>query len=387
MPSPHRFRALGSEVLLRLTVGAFVRGFWRPRLLTPDRLPFPGPCFIYGNHSSMLDAFILNRFLPWGRTTAGVMTQERFRGGLATTLFRNIGLVPTRKRLAEPHLIRQVYRLLDAGRAVVIYPEGGQRWDGRPMPWIEATAKLFVRAGVPVYPVRTHGSYLCWPRWATYPRPARPAVEVLPPLTFDRRTPLPEALARLQAPIADPDDAVFPEAARPARAYRPADGIEKLLYRDPFTDAPGPLFSPDGTRVTNRAGTLALHMAPDSTLVDERTGERHLTGDLYARIRSRPLRRLPDGARLRQRVTVHTEATFPHLIPHGMAEARLHDDALRLTFLDETRTFPLASLRYADIERNYKLQCFFPDEMVQLSFLDGGSALEWLDALHHLTQP
>ena len=296
MSSSHRLRALCSEAVLRLTVGAFVKAFWRPVPVPPEAFPIEGPCFIYGNHSNLLDAFILNRFSRWGAPTAGVMTMERFRGGPATHLFRNIGLLPTRKRMPEPHLIRRVYRLLDAGRPVVIYPEGGQRWDGRPMPWIEATAKLFVRCGVPVYPVRTHGSYLGWPRWAVYPRPARIKVEVLPPFTFDRRTPLDEALARLKAPIDTPDDAVFPEDARPSRAYRPAAGLSKLLFRDPFTDDPAPLYSPDGTTVCNRAGTTRLRMAPDSTLRNERTGERHYTGDLYACIRARPPARGPEGA-------------------------------------------------------------------------------------------
>ena len=160
-----RAEYLAAVHLLRGTVGAFAKGLWRPRRVGPE--PFPeGPCFFYGNHSNMLDPFVLNAFTPWARPTAGVMTLERLRRGTAAWAFRRIGLLPTRKRIPEPPLIRAIYRLLDEGRQVVIYPEGGQRWDGRPMPWIEATAKLFIKARVPVYPVVTHGSYLGWPRWA-----------------------------------------------------------------------------------------------------------------------------------------------------------------------------------------------------------------------------
>jgi len=384
MPSRRRVVHLCSETLLRATVGSFVKALWRPVLMNPEAMPASGPCFFYGNHSNMLDPFILNQFTRWGQGTAGVMTQERLRKGLAAYCFKSTGLLPTRKRMAEPQLIRGIYRLLDEGRCVVIYPEGGQRWDGRPMPWIEATAKLFVQCGVPVYPVRTHGSYQGWPRWASYPRPARIQVEIMPPLTFERRTPLAEALARLKAPIAAADDTVAPEATRPRRAFRPAAGIQRLLYRDPDTGENGGLFTPDGATVVNRAGTRRLTMLPDSTLRDEHTGETHLTGDLYAQIRQLPLDKDRDGAFVRNRVGLHTETVFPDLTPHGVVEAALFEDAVRLTGPAFARTLPLETIHYADIERNYKLQLWLADHMVQLSFTQGGSALQWLDTLHRL---
>ncbi len=384
MPSRRRLVHLGSEALLRTTVKPFVRMLWRPVLINPEALLPAGPCFFYGNHSNMLDPFILNVFVRWGQATAGVMTQERLRKGLAAFCLKGIGLLPTRKRIAEPQLIRRLYRLLDEGRGVVIYPEGGQRWDGRPMPWIEATAKLFIKCGVPVYPVRTHGSYLGWPRWASYPRPARIQVEIMPPLTFERRTPLAEALTRLKAPIADPDDAVAPEATRPRRAFRPAAGIHRLLYRDPDTGENGGLFTPDGTAVVNRAGTRRFTMQPDSTLRDENTGETHLTGDLYAQIRHLPLEKDHDGAFIRNRVKLHTETTFPDLVPRGIVEAVLYDDAIHLNGATADRILPLETIEHVDIERNYKLQLWLADEMVQLSITPNGSALHWLDTLNRL---
>ena len=385
MPSRRRLVHLCSESLIRVVLTPFVQAMWRPVLLNPEAMPASGPCFFYGNHSNMLDPFILNQFTRWGQATAGVVTQERMRKGLVARCFKGMGLLPTQKRITEPHLIRSIYRLLDEGRPVVIYPEGGQRWDGRPMPWIEATAKLFIKSGVPVYPVQTHGSYLGWPRWASFPRPARIQIEIMPPMTFERRTPLGEALARLKAPIAAHDDAVAPEATQPRRAYRPAAGIHRLLYRDPDTGENGGLTTPDGTYVISRNNTRRLKMQPDSTLLDEHTGEMHRTGDLYAQIRSLPLEKDADGAFVRNRVALHTETTFPDLIPHGIVEAAFYDDAIRLIGSGIRRTLLLDTLQYADIERNYKLQLRLADEMVQLSFTQGGSALHWLDTLHRLT--
>ena len=190
-------RHFTSEALLRSAVAPVVHGLWRARV---DRENFDraqGPCFLYGNHSNNLDAFVFNVFRPFGGVSSGVLTAEYMRGGIVTWALKGVGLLATRKRVPEPHLIPRIMRLLDAGRMVFIYPEGGRRWDGRPAPWIEATAKLFARVGVPVYPIVTHGSYVGWPRWATYPRPAHLRVEVCPPVPASRSLPLEENLKML----------------------------------------------------------------------------------------------------------------------------------------------------------------------------------------------
>lgn len=369
--------------LFRTILLSFVRVYWRPRLRTPEQLPARGPCYFYGNHANRWDPFILNCFTPWADPTGGIMTREFFRHPFLAWCLSRFDIHPTRKRIAEPHLIRTLFRMLGDGRKIVIYPEGGTRWTGRPEPWIESTAKVFVRSGVPVYPVIMHGSYASWPRWATYPRPGRVEVEVLPPLTFDRKEPLDDALARLKAPLAF-DESVTPEHLRPRWAYRPADGIHKLLYRDPVTGTPGAVSTPDGTYVVNQEGSLRLKVLPDSRLLDERTGETHLTGDLYEQIRAIPLEPGPDGALLRNHVELHAETAFPELTPRGRVEATLYPDAVRLTGPGLRETIGLEDIRATDIERNYKLQLTLDDRMVQLGFTGQGSALCWKDAVLRL---
>lgn len=372
-----------SEVALRSTLVAWSKWFWQLELRNPDALP-EGPCFIYGNHSHNLDPFFLNAFMPWGRSTAGIMTLEYFRHPLLAAALRSVHLFPTRKTVPEPHLIRTIYRLLEEKKIIVIYPEGGRRWDGRPKPWQPSTAKIFVKAGVPVYPVRTHGSYVGWPRWATYPRRARIQIEIGEPLQFDRRTPLDEALPQLKAPIAFDENRVS-NAVRPTWAFRPAAGIHKLLYADPFTGDAMPLTTDDGCYVTNHAQTVRLRMQPDSSLLDERSGEVYYTGDLYEEIRARALHPLPDGALLRTTVHVHIENEFPTLIPLGLVAAALFPDHLHLPGVDAVgERIPLTDIPFWGIEKDCKLQLTLPERMVQLSFRGAGSALQWQDALRRL---
>jgi 1-acyl-sn-glycerol-3-phosphate acyltransferase len=371
------------EAVLRWTLLPFIRAVWRPELVETEHFP-EGPCFIYGNHSHNLDPFTLNLFTRWRDPTTGVLTMEYMRKGITAFLFKGIGLLATRKTVPEPHLIRTIYRLLEEDRMIVIYPEAGRRWAGRPSKWMVSTAKIFARAGVPVYPVLTHGSYVGWPRWARYPRPGRMQVECLPPLTFSRGTSWEEALEALKPPIAI-DENVVPEPLRPRVAYRPADGIERLLYRDPDTGENGGLYSPDGTFVVNRAGTIRWRMLPDSRLRDETTGEIHLTGDLYDQIRTLPLTPDADGVIVRNRVEVTEVRDAPDDVSLGTATARLHDDAIRLLANGTATTIPLEAIQFIGIERNHKLQLTLADRTMQLSFVHGGSALHWEDTLRRLT--
>ncbi|GAB5522114.1 MAG: hypothetical protein RhofKO_43650 [Rhodothermales bacterium] len=371
-----------SEGLMRLLIVNFCKAMFRPKLIGADRMP-KGPCFFYGNHANDMDPFFLNTFTPFGDGTAGVMTMEQFRTPLKAHLMQSADLIGTRKHLPEPNLIRFIMQKIKENRRFCIYPEGGRRWDGRPIDdWIESTAKVFVKLGVPVYPIITHGSYVGWPRWAAYPRPARIEVEVLDPILFDRKTPLPEALALLKSKI-DFDENVVHERIRPKRAYKPAQGIDKLLYRDPDTGENNGLYTPDGTIVQNRTGTLRYTMHPDSRLMDA-DGALLTTAEVYDQIRDLDLVRGKDGAYISNTVDVFEEVEFPNLEPKGSATTQFFDDHIRVKGNQIDVHVPLEDIRYASIEKNYKWQLYLPDRMLQLQFTHGGSVLQWDDTLKRL---
>ncbi len=360
-----------------------MRMLWRPRVLHPENIP-TGACFIYGNHANNMDPFLINLFTK--EVTAGAMAHDHVRKGLFAALLRGIGIFPTRKQVPEPHLIRTLFRLLQHNRQIVIYPQGGRSWNGQPTTtWLPATVKLFMRAGVPIHPVFVHGSYVGWPRWAAYPRPARIKVEFLPPVTLNRKDDPEEVTRRLQALI-DHDENVVETALRPKRAYQPAKGIEKLLYRDPDTGAINGLYTPDGYLVQNQAGTLKYRMHPDSRLEDLNAGTLHTTAELYDRIRALPLPHAQGGPLLRQRVDVFIEKAEAPLAPAGTHEALLYLDAVRLKGKHETQTLSLDQIQYIDIGKNTRLQLTTPDGLTELRFLYGGSALCWRDVLYQRTK-
>ena len=374
-----------TEFAARAFVFPVFKLLWRPKLSdNSKRLPLTEPCFVYGNHSHNYDPFILNLFTQWGHGTTGVLTQEYFRGKLSGALMRDIRLIPTRKHIPEPHLIRKLFKKIENNERIVIYPEGGRRWDGRPLPWIESTAKIFIKSGIPIFPISTLGSYIAWPRWAKYPRPARMRITCHEPFVFDRKAPFEEALAKLKAPI-DFDESIVPDELKPKWAYRPADGIHRLLYRDPETGNNGELYTTDGTYVQNKAGTLRYKMLPDSTLLDEKTSEIFTTPELYEKVKQLPLQTNQNGALIENQVTLHLEEQFPELKAFGTVKATLYPDAVHLKGDLADFQISLQDLLHAGIERSSKLQLFQKDRMLQLSFpFEGGSALHWQDVFYRL---
>ncbi len=377
LPAPSSsppLKQIAAEMAFRSTLIPFCRVCWDLELLGGNELP-PGPCFIYGNHSGNYDPFIYNAFTRLGQSTAGVMTMEYLESGPIASLFQAVGIQGTRKRVPEPHLIRRIYEMLKAGRRVVIFPEGGRRWDGRPAPWIESTAKLFMRAGAPVYPVEIIGSYVAWPRWAPWPRPAHVKVKVHPALDFSDTPTLEEGLIRLKEPISA-DETIVPEEVRPKWAFRPAVGLDRLLYRDPFTGEFGGVVVDGGSHATAKRGEHRWRVLPDSRLMHSDNDEPESTADLYERIQSFPLPEDRSQPLLTQQSTTWMSGPDP---AKTSLTIRLYHDRVEWG----ERVLPLESIQYMGLERSDRLWLLVGHEQLNALFKTG-SALAWYDTLGRL---
>ncbi len=337
---------------------------------------------MYGNHSNRLDAFILNCFTPWHSPTGGILAQDFFRSNFLSWAFHGLDIHPTKKHVTEPSIIRTINQILERKNKVVIYPEGGSRWLGEPDPWIPATAKIFARSGLDVYPVITRGSYATWPRWADYPRPGRIHIHIGDPIVLPKRTPVEDAIQAYREACFIDESTPIPELA-PKRAYKPASGIQRVLYRDPVSGRQDGLFTPDGRTVTNHDGSLQLEVRPDSMLVDKSTNEVNTIKHWYDRISSLPLEPSRDGVYLKNQVDLFEELEFPNIEPLGVATLALFKDHVSIRTGSDHRVIPFDDIRTVQIERNYKLQ-IFGDAMLQCDFVHGGSPLLWKDAITKL---
>jgi 1-acyl-sn-glycerol-3-phosphate acyltransferase len=83
--------------------------------------------------------------------------------------------------------LREAVRLLKAGEAVMIFPEGGRSLDGAVGTFKLGAFRLAAQLAVPVLPVTIAGANRCWPHGRAWPRPGRIVITYHPALSADHR--------------------------------------------------------------------------------------------------------------------------------------------------------------------------------------------------------
>ncbi len=361
---------------MRNTIIPATKYLFDPRITHIHNMPLTGPCFIYGNHSNYFDPFMINVGLTQ-EPTAGVMTRDQFHKTLPRIFMDSIGIVPTSKYVPEPGIIRSVIKMIDQRRMIVIFPEGGRRWDGKPKPLIETTLKLFWKMRIPVHPVQIHGSHLAWPRWADKYRRGSVELRFLDPVHASDFKDY-DTFAGHCRELIGFDEYHPPQEAIPKTCKKPAAGIQRFLYRCPETGADGAVFSPDGVHVFSRAAGYRYKMNPASRLIDNK-GKIISIIDLYDKINLMPMvsARHGDGIILEKQGSRISMVNAEHqLVELGRAYVELHADRLLVLMGGSKFDLSLEEIRYISVEQNHKITVTTPDLTMQID-LEGTSALQW----------
>jgi acyl-[acyl-carrier-protein]-phospholipid O-acyltransferase/long-chain-fatty-acid--[acyl-carrier-protein] ligase len=189
---------------------ALARIFFRVQVQGGKEIPPVGaghPLLVIANHESFLDGIFLGLFLPVKNPVFVVHTEV-----VRKRLLRiGLGLMADYLSVdpANPMAMKQVVRLLESGRPVVIFPEGRVTLTGALMKVYEGPAFAATKTGATLLPVRLEGltrSYFS--RMVRWPRKFFPRITVtmLPPTklpmpdtpnTKTRRRKSGEALRRL----------------------------------------------------------------------------------------------------------------------------------------------------------------------------------------------
>ena len=163
-------------VLLRLLARVEGRGV--------EHVPRDGAVMIVANHSSFLDPPLVGAVTP--RQLAFLAKEELFRIPLFGRLIHGLNARPLRRAGADPKALRTALRVLEEGRALLVFPEGTRGDEGTLRTPKAGAGMLAVLSGVPVVPVYIEGSGRVWPRGRTLPRPGKVIVRFGPPLRFER---------------------------------------------------------------------------------------------------------------------------------------------------------------------------------------------------------
>jgi 1-acyl-sn-glycerol-3-phosphate acyltransferase len=152
-------------------------------------MPRTGPVLVLANHQSFLDPVL-----------AGVAARRHLHYLARRTLFRHWGLswlmrslnaIPIDQEGFARQGLKTILAELEAGHAVLVFPEGERTADGQMHSFRPGIHLLIKRVAMPIVPVGIAGAYEAWPRWRAYPvpapiflppRPGRLAVSVGAPL-------------------------------------------------------------------------------------------------------------------------------------------------------------------------------------------------------------
>lgn len=367
--------------IMRKLIIPTARHLFSPKITHPENMPATGPCFIFGNHSNYFDPFFLNLDMTH-EPTAGVMTRDQFHKTLPRIFMDSIGIVPTSKYVPEPAIVRNVIRMIEHRRMIVIFPEGGRRWAGTPKEMIETTLKLFWKMNIPVHPVQIHGSYLSWPRWADKYRKSSIEVRWLTPLVPDKFSEY-SVFAQKCRDLIDFNEYHPPETVQIHSCTKPAAGIGRFLYRCPKTGETGAIFSPDGIHVYSRDTSDSYTMNLHSRLVDSH-GEPHSIVDMFNTINQMPMMVNRESILLRNSGCYLNKINQQHeLVNIGPGYAELTPESLLLSQGSERKVFPVEEILYLSVEQNHKITLTTTSGIHQV-VLKEASALQWKNYIQRL---
>ncbi|HEX7074628.1 MAG TPA: lysophospholipid acyltransferase family protein [Hyphomicrobiaceae bacterium] len=145
-----------------------------------ERLP-PGPILVAAKHQSAWDTFAL---IPLFRDPALVMKAELMLIPLYGWFSRKFGMIPIR-RSAGAAALRQMLHAAraraEAGREILVFPEGTRRPPGAPPDYKPGLTLLYESLGIPCVPLALN-SGLFWPRRSLKRYPGTIVVEILEPI-------------------------------------------------------------------------------------------------------------------------------------------------------------------------------------------------------------
>jgi len=205
--------------LTGLRTAAWVLAGVRYRLEGLENLP-AGPVILAAKHQSAWDTFMFHRLLD---DPAYVLKRELLRIPLVGWYMRATGMIGVDRSAgasALKNMLRSCGAVLDAGRQVIIFPEGTRAAPDEHRPYHPGVAALYQAfPKVPVVPVALNSGYL-WGRKAFLKRPGVVTVHILPaiPPGLDRRRFLATLRETIETATVDLPD---PRVVDPAPARGP----------------------------------------------------------------------------------------------------------------------------------------------------------------------
>jgi 1-acyl-sn-glycerol-3-phosphate acyltransferase len=169
MPFPGLSGRLFYHAMLLPYFSVFTLGFGT-RVGGKHNVPQSGPALLLANHQSYLDPMLLG-IAAYPRRLTFLARKELFNNRLFGPFIRWCGAIPIDQGFGRDGL-RAISSRLDAGEAVVIFPEGERTIDGSMLPLKPGISLLLRHAKWSIIPTGIAGAHAAWPRTRMLPQPS-----------------------------------------------------------------------------------------------------------------------------------------------------------------------------------------------------------------------
>ena len=146
------------------------------RLRIEGAPPRAGAFVLAANHASFLDPVLLGTAVR--RRVVYLMTAVVWRSPKLGWFY-----IPLAASGGNRDALRAARLVLQQGRVIGIFPEGGVSRDGLPLLGSAGAVSLVLNEGVPIVPVGIVGAYDAMPPGAAFPRPRRITIRFGAPIT------------------------------------------------------------------------------------------------------------------------------------------------------------------------------------------------------------
>jgi 1-acyl-sn-glycerol-3-phosphate acyltransferase len=139
-------------------VGQIHGTFFRGEVVGMENIPSTGPFVLASNHASHLDPFLVGGHVS--RQVSFFARKTLWKPGFASWWLNAVGTIPVdRDGGSDITAIKRVLQALEAGKVLIMFPEGTRSPDGALQPAKPGVGMFACRTQVPVVPARIFGSY------------------------------------------------------------------------------------------------------------------------------------------------------------------------------------------------------------------------------------
>jgi len=136
----------------------YFRLFYRIKVKGRENIPSEGPVLLCANHPTGLDMFLIGVFVP-KRKVHYMAKAELFRNRFLGWIIRCLGGFPVSRGTGDVGSVKTVFRLLEEGKIVGVFPEGTRTRKRDPNKRKAGIALFALHSGAPILPVAIKGVF------------------------------------------------------------------------------------------------------------------------------------------------------------------------------------------------------------------------------------